>query len=161
MSAAPKLPESETASKTAPMRPISFGPMDVAIERRDDGTIYLRPTTPLSAYPVRLTDKLHHWAKAEPERVFIAERDASGGWRKVTYAQLLQSSRAIASALIARGLSAERPLVILSGNGISHALIATAALYVGVPYAPVSTAYSLVSSDFAKLKAPWSGDGAA
>ena len=147
MSAAPKLQE----SKTAPMRPISFGPMDVAIERRDDGTIYLRPTTPLSAYPVRLTDKLHHWVKAEPERVFIAERDASGGWRTVTYGQLLRTSRAIASALIARGLSAERPLVILSGNSVDHVLMAFGAYYAGVPFCPVSPPYSLVSKDYGKL----------
>ncbi|HKS19981.1 MAG TPA: feruloyl-CoA synthase [Bradyrhizobium sp.] len=135
----------------APLRPISFGNPAVNVERRADGTIYLRPKMPLGDYPVRLTDRLHHWAIAAPNRVFMAERDAGGGWRQVTYAQLLDSSRRIASALLARGLSAERPLVILSGNSVDHALIAFGALYAGIPFCPVSPAYSLVSRDFGKL----------
>ena len=106
---------------------------------------------PLGDYPVRLTDRLHHWANAEPNRVFMAERDSSGGWRQITYAQLLDSSRRIASALLSRGLSAERPIVILSGNSVDHALIAFGALYAGIPFCPVSAAYSLVSKDYGKL----------
>src|SRR3954471_4618259 len=86
----------------APLRPISFGNPAVTVERRDDGTIYLRPKTPLGDYPVRLTDRLYHWAQLEPNRVFMAERDASGGWRELTYAQLLENSRRIASGLLAR-----------------------------------------------------------
>ena len=81
----------------------------------------------------------------------MAERDASGGWRQITYAQLLASTRSIASALLARGLSAERPIVILSGNSIDHALLAFGALYAGIPFCPVSPAYSLVSKDYGKL----------
>src|SRR5437763_8825368 len=139
------------ASSDAPLRPISFGDPAVSIDRRDDGTIYLRPKIALGEYPLRLTDRLHHWAKAEPNRVFMAERDAGGGWRQITYAQLLDCSRRIASALLARGLSAERPIVILSGNSVDHALIAFGALYAGIPFCPVSPAYSLVSKDFGKL----------
>ncbi|MDH2386646.1 feruloyl-CoA synthase [Bradyrhizobium sp. CER78] len=134
-----------------PLRPISFGNPDVTVERRDDGTIYLRPKLRLADFPVRLTDRLHHWAQAEPNRVFMAERAAGGGWRQITYAQLRESTRRIASALIARGLSAERPIVILSGNSIDHALIALGALYAGIPFCPVSPAYSLVSRDYGKL----------
>ena len=81
----------------------------------------------------------------------MAERDAGGGWRQITYAQLLTSARRIASALLARGLSAERPVVILSGNSIDHALVAFGALYAGIPFCPVSPAYSLVSKDYGKL----------
>lgn len=136
---------------SAPLRPISFGRPAVTIDRRDDGTIYLRPRVALSDYPRRLTDKLHHWARVTPHRVFMAERDSSGGWREVTYAQLLDSSRAIASALLERRLSAERPLVILSGNSIDHALMAFGAFYAGVPFCPVSPPYSLVSKDYSKL----------
>src|SRR5258705_12335308 len=139
------------ATSGAPLRPISFGNPAVHVERRHDGTIYLRPKTPLGDYPVRLTDRLHHWANAEPNRVFMADRDAPGGWRQITYAQLLEKSRRIASALLARGLSAERPIVILSGNSIDHALIAFAALYAGIPFCPVSPAYSLISKDYGKL----------
>ncbi len=81
-----------------PLRAISFSDPAVTIERRDDGTIYLRPKTALGDYPARLTDRLHHWAKAAPDRIFMAERDAGGGWRQITYAELLTSSRHIASA---------------------------------------------------------------
>ncbi|QDW41116.1 feruloyl-CoA synthase [Bradyrhizobium sp. KBS0727] len=139
------------AGSAHPLRAISFGNPDVTVERRDDGTIYLRPKARLSDYPVRITDRLHHWANAEPNRVFMAERNAARGWRQVTYAELLTSSRHIASALLARGLSAERPIVILSGNSIDHALIAFGALYAGIPFCPVSPAYSLVSKDYGKL----------
>src|ERR1700676_3252018 len=134
----------------APLRPISFGDPDVSIDRRSDGTIYLRPKMPLGEYPDRLTDRLHHWAKVEPNRLFMAEREAGGSWRQITYAQLLVSSRGIASSLIARGLSAEKPVVILSGNSIDHALVAFGALYAGIPFCPVSPAYSLVSKDYGK-----------
>src|SRR5277367_4699344 len=150
MSAKPDM--SVPASRSdAPLRAISFGDPDVSIDRRDDGTIYLRPKIPLGEYPVRLTDRLHHWAKLEPNRVFMAEREHGGGWRQLTYAQLLTASRHIASALLGRGLSAERPVVILSGNSIDHALVAFGALYAGIPFCPVSPAYSLVSKDYGKL----------
>src|SRR4030088_991234 len=150
MSAKPDMSVS-TARSDAPLRPISFGDPAVTIDRRDDGTIYLRPKIALGEYPVRLTDRLHHWAKAEPNRIFMAERGASGGWRQITYAQLLASSRAIASALLARDLYADKPIVILSGNSIDHALVAFGALYAGVPFCPVSPAYSLISQDYGKL----------
>jgi feruloyl-CoA synthase len=136
---------------TAPLRAISFGNPAVTVDRRDDGTIYLRPTTALGDYPQRITDRLHHWAKAEPHRVFMAARDGGRGWRQITYAQLLDTTRAIASALLARGLSADRPIVILSGNSIDHARLAFGALYAGIPFCPVSPAYSLVSKDYGKL----------
>ncbi len=123
----------------------------MTVDRRDDGTIYLRPKVALGDYPVRLTDRLHHWAALEPNRIFMAERDAAGGWRRITYAQLLASSRRIASALLARNLSAERPVVILSGNSIDHALVAFGALYAGIPFCPISPAYSLISRDYGKL----------
>lgn len=151
MSAQPSSSSTERGASTFPLRPISFGDPVVNIERRDDGTIYLRPKLPLGDYPARITDRLHHWAKTTPDRVFMAERDGGRGWRKITYAELLTASRHIASSLIARGLSAERPVVILSGNSIDHALLAFGAFYAGIPFCPVSPAYSLVSKDYGKL----------
>ena len=137
----------------APIRAVRLGPQDVDVERRADGTMILRSREPLGPYPGKLTERLDHWAKATPDRVFMAERDASGGWRTVTYAQARAEARAIGAALIARKLSAERPIAILSGHSIDHALLELGALYVGVPHAPVSPAYSLVSGDFARLRA--------
>ncbi len=138
------------ARSYAPLRPISFGDPAVIVDRRN-GTIYLRPKMALGEYPLRLTDRLHHWAKTEPNRIFMAERAMGGGWRQISYAQLLASSRHIASGLLARGLSAEKPIVVLSGNSIDHALLAFGALYAGIPFCPVSPAYSLISKDYGKL----------
>src|SRR6185312_14217704 len=142
---------SARAASAHPLRRISFSDPAVSIERRDDGTIYLRPRAALGDFPQRLTDRLQHWAQVTPNNVFMAERLAGGAWRKLTYAELLDASRHIASALLGRGLSAEKPVVILSGNSIDHALLAFGALYAGVPFCPVSPAYSLVSKDFGKL----------
>ncbi len=139
------------AASAAPLRAISFSDPAVAIERKTDGTIYLRPKTPLGDYPARITDRLHHWADVAPDRLFMAERDRGGSWRRLSYGELLAASRHIASALLMRGLSADRPVVILSGNSIDHALIAFGALYAGIPFCPVSPAYSLVSKDYGKL----------
>jgi len=139
------------AASVHPLRAIAFDDPTISVERRADGTIYLRPKKPLADYPRRLTDRLQHWASVEPGRVFMAEREGGRGWRELSYAELLASSRHIASALIARGLSAERPVMILSGNSIDHALLAFGALYAGIPFCPVSPAYSLISRDYGKL----------
>ncbi|HWD23310.1 MAG TPA: feruloyl-CoA synthase [Burkholderiales bacterium] len=125
--------------------------MDLEISRRDDGSVLMR-TPALGPYPARLTDRLEYWAARAPQRILFAQRDASGGWRSVTYAAALESARAVGAYLLEKGLSAERPLAVLSGNDIEHALLELGAMYVGVPYAPVSPAYSLLSSDFAKLR---------
>jgi feruloyl-CoA synthase len=98
-----------------------------------------------------LSERLVHWAKAAPDRIFLAQRDR-GGWRSMSYAQTLAAVRALSAALLARGLNAERPLAILSGNDIEHGLLALAAMHVGIPYAPISVPYSLLSQDFGKLK---------
>src|SRR5258708_36329420 len=79
------------AGSAHPLRAISFGDPAVAIERRDNGTLYLRPKAQLRDYPVRLTDRLHHWARAEPDRAFMALREAGRGWRQLSYAQMLSS----------------------------------------------------------------------
>jgi feruloyl-CoA synthase len=141
-----------TNAATASLRPVRLGPSDVLVERKPDGTLYLRSPHPLETYPDKLTLRLEHWAKSAPDRVFLAQRAADGAWRKVTYAETLSQVRSIAQALLERNLSQDKPIVILSGNDIEHALLALAAMMIGVPYAPISVPYSLMSSDFGKLK---------
>ncbi len=131
---------------------VRFGDLSVDVIRRDDGTVLVRPRGHLPGFPPRLGDRLHHWAEATPDAVFLAERDAEGGWRKVTYVQALACVRHIASAFLRLKLTRERPLLILSGNSVNHALMGLAAQYVGVPFCPVSPPYSLASRDHAKLK---------
>src|SRR6266436_4239319 len=135
----------------APVRAVRLGPCDVVSECRPDGTILLRSPHVLPAYPAKLTERLEYWAAAAPARTFLAQRAASG-WRKLGYGDTLDQVRRIGAALLRRDLSPKRPLVILSGNDIEHALLGLAANYIGIPYAPISPAYSLVSSDFGKLR---------
>ena len=138
---------------TTPLRPVRLGSPAVRFEHLPDGTIHVRPTGTLPPYPPRITIHLEHWAAHTPDRVFLARRARGGDWRRVSYAEALAAVRAIGQALLDRGLSPERPVAILSGNGIEHALLGLAAMHVGVPFAPISPAYSLISKDFLKLVA--------
>ncbi len=137
----------------APTRPVRLGSPDVRFEHLPDRTIHVRPSGTLPAYPARITARLEHWAAQAPDRTFLARRERGGDWQRVSYADALAAVRAIGQALLDRGPSAERPVAILSGNGIEHALLGLAAMHVGVPYAPISPAYSLISKDYLKLSA--------
>jgi feruloyl-CoA synthase len=141
-----------SATAKARLRPVRMGSMSVDSERRADGTLILRARGDLPAYPRTIIDRLRHWAEAAPDRVFLADRGLDGAWRTVTYRETLDQVRAVAQALLAYDLSVERPIAILSGNSIEHGLLALAAMTIGVPIAPVSPAYSLVSKDHAKLR---------
>src|SRR6266852_5645136 len=135
-----------------PIREALLGPSDVVLDRRPNGVIYARSPYPLDPYPEKMTERLDYWAAHAPDRTFLAQRAADGGWRRLKYADAQKQARSIGQALVHRGLSGERPIAILSGNDIEHALLGLAAMYAGVPYSPISPAYSLVSSDFAKLR---------
>jgi len=129
-----------------------FAAPQIAYERRPDGAMVLRSTRGLGAIPRSLGVLLERWAAAEPSRVFLAERDAAGGWRKLTYEAAAHAANAIGQALLDRGLGPERPLMILAENGIDHGLVTLGAMHVGVPVVPVSTAYARLSQDFGKLR---------
>jgi feruloyl-CoA synthase len=122
------------------------------VEQRADGAVLLRSTEPLQPYPVRLSDRLVHWAQTAPERTFAARRHQGGDWVRLGYAAMLERARAVAQALLDRGVSVERPVAILSGNDLDHLVLAFGAMLAGVPHVPVSPAYSLVSRDYGKLR---------
>jgi feruloyl-CoA synthase len=126
-------------------------PPDIVVRRDPDGTIRAHSPHPLGPYPERLTEKLDFWAATAPERCFLAERGAEGAWKRLTYGEARTRVRRIAQALIDRRLSSDRTLLILSGNSIEHALLALAAMYAGVPYAPAAPAYSLLVNDHSTL----------
>src|ERR1700682_999713 len=132
---------------------ILFATPEIVADRRADGSIILKSTTPLKQSARCVGDWLEHWAAQTPDRIFLGERaNVDAPWTTVTYKDALAQVRAAAAWILAQGLSAERPLVILSDNSIDHALFALAAMHVGVPAAAISPAYSLVSKDFDKLK---------
>ncbi|KQP17632.1 feruloyl-CoA synthase [Pseudorhodoferax sp. Leaf267] len=142
---------------TPKYRPLAFGITRGVLREGEGGVAYLSAETPLPPYAHRMTDRLVHWAEVAPDRTFIAQRarnaDGSrGDWVHMTYREMLAKARAIAQALLTRGLSPERPVAILAENGIDHALIAFGALLAGVPHCPVSTPYALVSKDYEKLR---------
>jgi feruloyl-CoA synthase len=134
------------------IRDVTLGSLRAAMRTASDGSLRVICLEPMPPVRHRLTDNLDHWAKVAPDRIYLAERDAKGAWRSVTYAQALKQVRHVASALLERDLSPTRPIAILSSNDIAQAILGLAALYVGIPFAPVSPAYSLISSDHAKLR---------
>ena len=130
-----------------------FATPEIVAERRADGNIWLKSATPLQPGARCVGDWLEQWGRQMPERIFLGERsNVDAPWTTVTYKDALQQVRSVAAWILAQGLSAEHPLVILSDNSIDHALLALAAMHVGVPNAAISPAYSLMSKDFDKLK---------
>ncbi|MCS6766046.1 MAG: feruloyl-CoA synthase [Candidatus Protistobacter heckmanni] len=138
-------------------RQVSLARPDIHIETLAGGAAVVRSMVPLQSFGDNMAERLIHFARTAPDRTWMAQRvrngqPGGGEWRHINYAQALDSARRIGESLLQRGLSAERPLVILSENDLEHAQLALGALYAGVPFAPVSTAYSLVSQDFEKLR---------
>jgi feruloyl-CoA synthase len=148
------MPEPIRSSDTVapPLRAVRLGAPGAVVETRADGSVVIRAGQPLGRYHDKLSEALERWAREAPDRVFLAQRDAEGRWREMTYAQVLDAVKRIGASLLRRGLSADRPIAVLSGNDIEQALLGLAATYVGIPYAPISPAYSLMSTDFGKLR---------
>lgn len=114
--------------------------------------LLVTPDEPLGAYPKILTDRVAHWASEFPDRICIAKRGASGGWRQLTYSEIWQAIRSVGEALLGFGLSAERPVMILSENDLEQFILTLAGQHVGIPVAPISPPYSLVSKDLGRLR---------
>src|SRR4051812_24455681 len=127
-------------------------PFRTQFERRGDGGLLLRPHGTLVESSARLMDFLDHWARLAPERILVARRAASGEWQRVSYSEMLDRVQRVAAGLASRDLSEERPVLILSGNSIEHLVLGFAAMWIGVPYCPMSPAYSLMSSDLGKAR---------
>ncbi|WP_119418548.1 feruloyl-CoA synthase [Desertibaculum subflavum] len=124
----------------------------IEVERRPDGSLVLTSPEPLAEHPPTVGSLLAHWAREAPQRLFLAER-VGGAWRKLTYGEAARQSARIAAALLARGLGPERPVLSLSANAVDLALLKLACQRIGVPFVPVSPAYSLMSRDHAKVVA--------
>jgi len=130
---------------------LRYAPAEIKVEKRSDGSVLLRSPQTLKPYARAVGDWLVQWYERAPDRTFIAERKGEG-WRRVSYRDALSDARRIGQALLNLGLGPEKPVAILSDNSVDHALLALGAMHVGVPVAPISPAYSLMSKDYAKLK---------
>jgi feruloyl-CoA synthase len=136
---------------TPSYRDFTFG-VTRAVKTERGANTYLVAEQALQPYPVRLTDRLQHWAQTRPEHTWMARRDATGAWVKISYSQAWDQAQRIGQALLDRGLGVDKPVAILSENSLEHALLALGCMTVGVPYCSVSTAYSLMSQDYEKLR---------
>jgi feruloyl-CoA synthase len=135
-----------------PFKPLRLAPAAIEARSLPDGGLVLRSRHELRPYARCVGEHLRHWAGAAPERTFLAERNADGGWRRVGYGAALEAVERIAGALLERGLGVDRPVAILSDNGVDHGLLQLAALQVGIPAVPISPAYSLLAEDHAQLR---------
>ena len=120
-------------------------------EDRADGSVVLRSDLPLGPVARNTGEWLHRWAAEAPTRVFLAERDGAG-WREETYASMLDKVRAVAAALLERGLGPGKSIVVLSGPGVDHGILALAAQYIGAPIVPLAEQYSLIPDAHPRLK---------
>ncbi|MCW5665511.1 MAG: feruloyl-CoA synthase [Piscinibacter sp.] len=120
--------------------------------QRTDGSTLVTSAEPLGDYPRRLTDRLLHWAEHSPGHTLVARRHLGGDWHRISYAEAVATARSIAQALLDLGLSKDRPVAILSENDLEHLLLGLGAMFAGVPFAPVSPAYSTLSQDYGKLR---------
>jgi feruloyl-CoA synthase len=174
-------PTPAAATAKPPWKPLALAPAAVEARPLPGGGMLLRSRLELLPYPRCLGEWLRAWAAAAPDRTFLAERDEAaeraerggrGGhrtWRRLSYGAALAAVERIAGALLARGLDRDRPVAILSENGIDNGLLQLAAMHAGIPVVPISPAYSLLSDDHAKLRAilevtrpglVYAGDGA-
>ncbi|SOD80590.1 feruloyl-CoA synthase [Spirosoma fluviale] len=131
---------------------IDFGPTKTHKTVHADGSIRLRLEQPLANYPEKLTEKLVYWAQTKPNQTFLARRNAAGVWVEYSYEKTLASVKSIAQYLLNQQLGPDDTLVILSENSLEHALLALAAMHVGIPYSPISPPYSLISKDLGRLQ---------
>ncbi|MEI9994023.1 MAG: AMP-binding protein [Rhizomicrobium sp.] len=140
-----------------PFRPLPQKAPDIAVRRGSDGTVYIDSNHKLGTLHRSIAHLFEARAKKHPARNFIGERiplegGKTGDWRFITYGEAFARASAIAQALLSRGMNADTPLMILSGNSIAHATMMLGAMLAGVPVAPVSVAYSLMSGDHSKLR---------
>jgi feruloyl-CoA synthase len=140
-----------TTAASPKYRAFRYGVTRAMVSKSGANTL-LRCENELQAYGERLTDRLIHWAKTAPDRTWMARRGADGQWINISYQEAWDKAQRIGQSLLDMGLSVDRPVAILSENSLEHALIAIAAMTVGVPYCSVSPAYSLLSQDFEKLR---------
>jgi len=129
-----------------------FAPAEVDVEHLPGGGLILRSPMQLEPCAANICSYLVDWAELAPRRTYLAERSADGDWRRISYSKTLVAVRALAQALLDRGASVERPVMILSGNSIENGLLQLASMFVGLPVSPISPAYGLMSSDFGKLR---------
>jgi feruloyl-CoA synthase len=131
----------------------TFASPEIAMTRDPDGTVLLESRQPLKDYERSMCAVLRRRAAEHPDRLLAAGRNPDGTWSPLTYADARSKADALAQAFLDLGLGPERPVMVLSGNSVEHLLVSLGAYTAGVPVMPISVAYSLMSTDHARIKA--------
>jgi feruloyl-CoA synthase len=142
----------QTTQAKPPFRKVNWLPREIDVERREGGVIVIKSKFPLQDYLPHIPAALAKWAKERPDAAWLAQRGPDRQWRRVSYREAKDTVDSLTQALLDMSIAPERPVAILSGNSIEHALMTQAAMQARIPVAPVSPAYSLMSQDHAKLK---------
>src|SRR5688572_11035116 len=143
----------EAARALPPFKPLPQKAPDVSIEKTPDGTYYVRSNHPPGEGPRSIAHLLADKAAAHPDRPYILQRaPGHGPWQGVTYGEAKRAADGVAQWLLDHGLTGADSVMVLSANSVEHALVMLGCYTAGVPIAPISPAYSLISSDHAKLK---------
>ncbi|HWX81822.1 MAG TPA: AMP-binding protein, partial [Steroidobacteraceae bacterium] len=133
------------------MRELNRPAPQVEVRRAADGVVYLRCGLKFEPGLPSLIDYLARAAELRPETTFLAERDASKQWRRLTYAAAARDTAAVATWLIRQGFGPDSaPVMILSENSIQHAVLTLGAMRAGMAVIPVSPTYSF-GSDLSRL----------
>jgi feruloyl-CoA synthase len=131
--------------------PLMLAPPRVDCERRADGSMVLRSPVPLEPYARCIGEWLERWARETPDAPAFAERRSDGSFRRLSWREARQAVGSVAQWLIDRELPEGKPVVVLSENAIDHALLMLASMHIGRPSCSVSTAYSRLTRDYAKI----------
>ena len=138
---------------SVPFRQTDFLPVDLAVERRSDGAIVLRSRIPLREFEPCLPRVLAVQAARLGDKPYLVQRQGpQRAWTPHSYTQTKRDTDAIAQWLLNRGIARDRPILLLSGNSIAHALVKFGGMAVGVPACPVSANYGLMDSNFTRLR---------
>lgn len=140
----------QQAVLSAPLRPVHFFAPEVELTPRSDGSFLMRSLEPLAEYDDRIGDWVDRWAQEAPDRIFLVEQTHQGE-RAICYREARENVLSLAEGLLRFNLGPNRPLAILANNGIDYALLKLAAIYIGIPVAPIAPAYALQTTDFLKL----------
>ncbi|WP_042289825.1 AMP-binding protein [Paraburkholderia mimosarum] len=132
---------------------LPFLERDLEVAEQDDGTVLMRSRVPLGPVEAHLPAVLKRRALERPERPWLNQRcQQTGDWRTLTYGEAARQADAATQWLLTQRLDG-RSVMVLSGNTLEHAVVELAAMQARMPYVPVTPAYSLLSTDHAKLKA--------
>jgi len=137
--------------------PAMLAPARVVKQDLPGGAFVLRSPEALQPHARCVGDWLEHWAATTPDTLAFAERDATGGWRRVTWGEARRQVGAIAQSLLdlqrQHAWAADAPVVILSDNSVDHLLLMLAAQHIGRPVCTVSSAYCRLAKVYDKVHA--------